>query len=1201
MLTHVMSARLHAHLLTGTKEANEDVLTSSKRSLHDYTRNTNFDNIIKIYDSPDKPEAKTHPKCKLSLSHRLGNADYASSCSLSSIPSIEWDGKCKSDYNSRTRSLPRQRVSSLSKLYRTRSHSGFINSYLKDPEPLHYHLPRCRSCCAISTTNSLKEDLMLSKNKDKMPSSVYLSVDNIHQKCIEETGKVKVKGTVLSVFKVPKVPEFVESQEFNEDNYLGELNSFSSNNQTVIEKTDVTVTKVIESDKEMREDENSETYRAELAQIENDENDNTLETTEGEYLSFTDDFEEAYESPVKDLVEKDIRDYSVPIDFYCDDYNKRNDSPKKSSFICREGLKNVLEPILEESKSSYGDDSGNLSQEKRDSDVQLTAAKSLEDVIDAVVIVVQSNEVCEVVKMQEINPNKQKQEIVNINAQLNKENNLEIVNMHEVNTEKWENVIIPIDEENSEMVEMLETPAENKTVEKTKIKRDESPGVEVPSDIANQVVELFGNESKCVEIETKGERKSSIDYSVTSSTIETLSFNSTVEFEKYEVIVDLLANLLNKIDYEGTNRVFFNLGENNQNTIDLQKGKAEPGKIINQNTDETNDDKHCKNKTNILEKDEHFSITKMIQEFEEQSVNLNETVLTENSESGITEPFKVAESLLYYIFDRVFVVENGKNKKRPNKTVVTVVDSEDIMYTAVTLWPEFDVNENFEISIIFDGEQNNLEQNDFAVDELLHYNDYEQNDAAVVELLHYEDELEEEVRSNDLAESYLPDFNMSDYSTTDFVDKHPNETYENFNEQIDEELLRHNGEVKTVVNYHFDDNWTHVKYDEETRLELGQKVTQNELNVSVDGDHLIPEKFIESELEMVRNNPIDSLDNHNSAFNKDDYSTTDDEECKELSQNSIEIADDIVFKISSNISQAVNDVSMRYEETNTTMDIYDENNDKETVVEKSYDFIEDIVEKTDDVNKTFIEKDDKMNTAFVHEEFHSHASSPRKDSKIFDACDESPIRKPNTSFVGQELSVLYDKDDTILGSPFVKQAAVIAMSQTENIGGIKYWLSFDDTVTENNDLSYVRRSLKNTDDAIPSFYGVTFENDDEVGNDKRHFNRKRSILINEIDNKNDALQNVGEYSNDVNGIENLTEMPTFTSPGSSHFYETCESTWLDDSQQKKLLYEVQRRQDRLHMSWPPFEDTLFYRIISNFRMSESFDASELDRARIDTI
>ncbi|KOB74168.1 Adducin [Operophtera brumata] len=1213
MLIHVVSARLHAPLLTGTKEATADALTSSKRSLHDYTRNTNFDNIVKIYDSPDKANAKTHPKCKLSLSHRLGNGDHASSSSLSSIPSIEWDGRCKTDYNSRTRSLTRQRVSSLNKLYRTRSHSGFVNSYLKDPEPLHYHLPRCRSCGAVNSTYSLKEDLMLYTNKNKMPTSVFLSVDNIHQKCNEETEKVKVKETVLPVFKVPKVPEFVESQEFNEDNYLGDLNSFSSNNQTVIEKTDVIVTQHIVSDKEMKEDENSETYRAEYAQIENDENDNTLETNEGEYLSFTDDFEEAYESPVKDLVEKDIRDYSVPIDFYCDDYNKKNDSPQKSPFKSREGPLNVLEPILEESKSSYGDDSGILSQEKRDS-VQLTTEKTLDDVLGAGVIAVQSSEDCEEVKVQEVNPIKQNEEMSNVIAQLNEENTCEIVNMHEVNTEQETNVMVPLVEGNSEMV--LEALPENETAENHKIKCDKS---EV--DIANRDVKLLDNDSKCVQ--SKVERKSSIEYSVTSSTIETVSFNSTVEFEKYEVIVDLLTNLLNKIDYEDTGRGFFSLVENKHNTNNLLEDKIEAEIDEFENKDEPNDVKKGENAANILESDEHFSITKMIEEFEEQTVNLNETILTENSESGITESFKVAESLLYYIFDTVFVVENDMNKKRTNKTVVTVVDAEDIIYTSVSLWPESDENENFEMGINFEGEQTNFEdiQNYIALVEQPHSNDM------------YNDELEEEANPNDEAEFYLPDFNKKDYSTTNFVDKQTNETFEYFNEQIDDELLRHIEEDKTLnedeskassdnykeiadvgfkeINYHCDDKLKRVKYEEETMLELGLEVTQNVVNVSADGDHPITENFVESELEMVLNNPVGSLDHHNSEYNKDDYSTTDDEECKELSQNSIEVADDIVYEIFNNVSQAVN-VSMIYEETNTKMHVYDEKYGKETVVKKA-DFNEYFVE-TDDVNSTFIERDDKMNTAFVHDEYHNHASSPRKYSKVFDACDESPIRNPNTSFVGQDLSILYDKEETILGSPFIKQAAVISMSLTENTAGIKYWLSFDECVTENNDVTY-RRSLKNTDDTIPSFYGVNFGND-EANDGKRHFNRKRSILINEIDNQKDTP---GEGSNDENDTKNLTEMPKLTSPGSSYFYDTCESTLLDDSPQrkyefdaqqrlydfdcpqKKLLYEVQRKQDRLYMTWPPFEDTLFYRIISNFRLSESFDASELDRARIDSI
>lgn len=316
----------------------------------------------------------------------MGNLSSLSS--LCSIPSLEWDGRCKSDYVFRTRSLPRQRVPNSNKLYRTQSHSGFINSYIKDPQPFHYHLPKCKSCGA--TNSSYAWEVVKDEKKRKL-SSIYFSVDNIPQKCLEECGKVvKIEEKIVPVFKTPKIDtEFVESQEFNEDNYLADVTSFSSENQTVIEQphfdtaldlsNDVSNTQfdtvhqnTPESSPKSGECEiqtgnftdnevfevnisANDIFRAECVVITNEEN-NT--SGEGEYHSFSDDYEDVmYDSPVKELVEKDIRDYSIPIGFYCEDYIRKEGvrSPRKSP--AKRETKIVLEPILEESKSSC-DDSG---------------------------------------------------------------------------------------------------------------------------------------------------------------------------------------------------------------------------------------------------------------------------------------------------------------------------------------------------------------------------------------------------------------------------------------------------------------------------------------------------------------------------------------------------------------------------------------------------------------------------------------------------------------------------------------------------------------------------------------------------------------------------------------------------------------------------------------------------------------------------
>lgn len=374
--------------LTGklTQDRSE-ALSTNKRSTHDYSRIPNFESTLRKFDQ--------HPKCKLSLTSRMNSesnplqiGNLSSLSSLCSIPSIEWDGRCKSDYVYRTQSLPHQRVPNSNKLYRTQSHSGFINSYIKDPQPFHYHLPKCKSCGA---TNSSYAWEVVKDEKKRNMSSIYFSVDNLPQKCLDECEKVvKIKEKIVPVFKVPKIDtEFVESQEFNEDNYLADVNSFSSENQTVIEQPtfdaalglnnevsntqfdtvhqntpesspksggcEIQKENVIDNEVFDVKSSLSDIFRAECVVITNEEN-NT--SAEGEYHSFSDDFEESiYDSPVKELVEKDIRDYSVPIDFYCEDYFRREDirSPRKSP--AKKEPKIVLEPILEESKSS-NDDSG---------------------------------------------------------------------------------------------------------------------------------------------------------------------------------------------------------------------------------------------------------------------------------------------------------------------------------------------------------------------------------------------------------------------------------------------------------------------------------------------------------------------------------------------------------------------------------------------------------------------------------------------------------------------------------------------------------------------------------------------------------------------------------------------------------------------------------------------------------------------------
>lgn len=1479
-----------------------------------------------------------------------------------------------------------------------------------------------------------------------MPTSLYLSVDNIHERCVDETEKVKVKEAIIPAYKVANAPEFVESQEFNEDNYLEELNSFASNNRTVIEK-DIGETA---KDTEVATDDNSYTYRADYAQIDTD-NDNTLETTEGEYHSFTEDFEEAYESPVKDLVEKDIRDYSVPIDFYCDDYNRSEDSPKKSPFKsdrksgesptkspfkAREPV-NVLEPILEESKSSYGDDSGNMS-EKRDSDAYLSAEiiiddqtnvngndkveqniktdtgnaafacnkdpdrqindhlfteaigdalkatninltefqsndgtdtmnhetnaasaantsscnkdfvtnETIIDTVQAAVTELQSNDsnvqYCE--NMQALDANlekstdasavcvddknlgktkdhitvdKKNDDVLDahfnvvllydnvIQANPEKDNNEPVYLVSDNSTDKnvkdrdnfieeattdvleakaselgcYTNVLVlnpedasnePASKVNDDSIDenacskdheqkkndhfivlsstddVLEMVVDHNEERQAVFKLDEELVINSSTDIApnemdvhsgdkdfppcEPVLEPILEESKSSNVDhsdfseksdsnvqvaktaddlpfyvqpndfkhvdvvkqlddkpeiinVRGEnpeektdkllrdttteitryvdndlridnndaRKSSIEYSVSS--FGTTSFNSTIEFEKYEAIADLLSNLLNKIDYDETGRDFFNVTETkrtklffdnlpdnfkqskqlfyteNEKDTERTSVKIEDKPVIEKEIAQSlkNDDLH-----ELDNEEEHFSITKMIQDIE-QTINLNETILTETSDSGVTESFKIAESVLYYIFDRVFVDKKNKNKKRNNKKVITVVDAEDIIFTAVTLWPDenYDLttdsyNELFSIdSNLYSDANIDEDINSRKVQNIRDKNDFQDNhdinlpnvesiykkynieiqvsvsadikqDAKIIAAEHkvvqaadqigFEATINIEttkqlynqndlgrvghpptVRENVLSKSYdlvYANDTMEKLKEDDMTNSKTDKELHDIHTDINAEQNEYSYQEKYKEETHFDinqeslhadikkdDNLTENrfdrqiyfkgdKYDEETNIEFDLDPI-NDSNVMDRFDYSVT-TFRESDIEIVLNNPKEFQ--HTTKYHKDDYSTTDDEECKELSDNSIEIAEDIVFEIFDHVSQSlenktytqngqnyeesdeksatpnhddVQGFEKRYADTETchhveynmdfdkTYNVPDEKTNFQEPPNKSLDLDQDIETCT---NETMVDND-KMNTAFVHNVFCSHASSPRQNLKAFDTCDESPIKRPSTSFVGQELS-LYNKDDTLLGSPFVKQAAVISMSLTENSGGIKYWLSFDDSVTEPNDsyVSYGRRSLRNTEDVVPSFYGINFEKADTI---------QRSVLVNDID------KSVETPLIDRFRIDDSIEFPNFSSSNTSRYYDTCESNddsvmqkfdspqdiqmqnlpedYDFDNSDRKLLYEVHRRRDRLYTTWPPFEDTLFYRIISKFRMSESFDSSELDRVRIDSL
>ncbi|XP_047518695.1 uncharacterized protein LOC125058629 [Pieris napi] len=358
---HAWALLDNKHFATGTKLSPHG---AHKRTLHSFPRSPNFNHIVQKYEGP---------KCKLNLNQKLTGADtvavYKDTVSCSSTFSLQsLDSFPK--YHMRTRSLPRKLKNEFTSVYRTRSHGAFVNSYMNNPEPEHFHIPKCDSCGSINNTYAW--EMRKIDPRYKQYGSLYYSIDNLANG-LEEDNIDSKPNITKTCDEVPRLDlkceeEFVESQEFNEDNYFDDVTNCLSQNH--IETTEVQRT----------EDAKTEgIFRAEYVtvQTQTDFSYNTLDS-EGEYHSFTDDMLEdidavVYESPVKNLVDKDIRDYSVPINFYCEEYGKK-DSPRVSPLKKKEAPKNnVLEPILEESKSY--EESTSDSNKTQHSETDLTDPK----------------------------------------------------------------------------------------------------------------------------------------------------------------------------------------------------------------------------------------------------------------------------------------------------------------------------------------------------------------------------------------------------------------------------------------------------------------------------------------------------------------------------------------------------------------------------------------------------------------------------------------------------------------------------------------------------------------------------------------------------------------------------------------------------------------------------------------------------------
>ncbi|XP_063898854.1 uncharacterized protein LOC135119106 [Helicoverpa armigera] len=1165
--------------LTGKDE--KEVLSSNKRTKHEYSRSTNFDNIVKQYDSP-----KQVPKCKTNLTARLGHTHEAgnesSRSSLYSIPSIEWDGRCKSDFGLRSRSLPRNRTA---RLFRTQSHSGFINSYMKDPEPTHYHVPRCRSCGASNVSYAFELSKEEKGKKAKNHPSIYYSVDNIPQKCSEEVARdptyVKVQEKFVPVFKVEKKDvEFVESQEFNEDNYIGDIgNSFSSENQTVIEKSDANDQTVqiceknaqISTKSTIKDD--KETLTRDLEEDDGIEDVNkTLESMEGEYHSFT-DLEDSYESPVKELVEKDIRDYSVPIDFYCEDF-KAKEEVKKSPLK----VKNTLEPILEESKSSYGDDSNTSQNDKKEEVVENIVG----DVVNIAVLASQLKQEISTIAAQKVTPEALVAECVS----------------------RQESYLV--NEEGSDItandVESFTTNVVQTAVD---IYENEASEQDMLDSVYDNVFEILSNENESEVNEVK--RQNSL--ASTLSSTERISMDSTAEFEKYEVVSEILSGILSRIEFV-------------EIVLKVKTPKVELLEHFN-----TDDDIQ-----------ETFSIAKMIADIE-QSACLNETVLTEVSDTDIGQTNKIIEGIIYYIFDRAMFINNQKLKsnKKTVKKVITVADFEDILFTAKPIWMDSEDYEEIPLE-----EKQSVEKDFYAIKDFFNAKCLQSATEQKIKKIKEKRcdcekaaKVDDDVVVNSHEKSCQCDDHVDDNSEhNEQVHDKPQENGDVLDDenQVYFDPIVNNIEVieektdycKQVAIYHeYKQNLTYI-LDKPTFSDLD--TTNFNLEPQVDNNITTNDASKTADIEL--NETFVETSDMNNAFHED-FSQSEDatissqtEECfvtpdvdltSELKENiSLEtdtyvietVIDTSQEEYHSTVNDEFKDISDRTEEFASFSVQSSANNIEEylspirdpsledTIFSPEY---RDISLITNNVKEDTKKKESSRKRKHV-KEAQSRSSSPnRKTTKQFEL-NESPIKSESKATPLKNLAKRRAYSD--IASPFMKKTHVLAMSQTEHSGGVKYWLSFDENLPV-VETEKVARNVKSIDDTLPSFISIDIDEDSMEGNPKKFFdkatsmNTKRSSVLLHEYNENDISFPSPSTSNIEFARERVREI--VADP------ELERDDTDKDLPQKKLLYELHSRPSkRLYSSWPPFEDTLFYRIISKFRMSESFDPNDLEDPNFDS-
>lgn len=512
----------------------------------------------------------------------------ASTCSLNSVASLDWDYK-PGEYQYRTRSLPksvRGKNFCAHNLFRTHSHAGFVNSRMKDPKPEHFHVPKCRTC-GDSNSYFYYENL----------GTKFCSVDDLPQKCAEEMQFiVKTKLEELPVYKVDNALlkddiEFIESQEFDEDCYIDiedqrAIQTEKSNQRNASVSYDA----VIKQLKDKIFDDGI--YKADYAFVEESaETKNETFTTDtfvtcGEYLNFSGDFdlEQSYDASVRGLIQKDIRNYTVPIKYYCEDYLK-DISPKKSPRKLKEILK-PLDPILEESKISSGDDSTGSNKNK---------------------------------------PNLDSTE----NEQVNNRD-LSVVELF-----SKDKVDVGTEIVSQNVTQQVEVPDDSGAVCETENSEVVVDALDAVLNKVNEPVFIYDDDE--VAVANKSSQSS-----------EYLSIESSGDFEILEVVEEVLETILREVSMEIKPLNFDGIG-------------TEPT----------------------------FSITKMIEDFEVRNqIHVDDLSFVSEVDTR-SEADKVAESIMYFLLDSAFQIYST-NQVKPvrSKTVVTVVDVEDILFTATPLWNE---------------------------------------------------------------------------------------------------------------------------------------------------------------------------------------------------------------------------------------------------------------------------------------------------------------------------------------------------------------------------------------------------------------------------------------------------------------------------------------------------------------------------------